>query len=123
MRKKGLLFVVLVAVSSIAYCSVASDEERYHSSIMSAGDEMLSVHVNGKDMTDEYINLEQRTKEYIARFLNRECSEIQFKDYCMLEMDGMTVEAEVEGIDYTFLLNIEGELLSVARSDGKKLRE
>lgn len=123
MRKKGLLFVVLVAVSSIAYCSVASDEERYSSFIMRAGDEILNVQVNGKDVTDGYMDLEQRTKEYIARFLNRECTELEFKDYCMLEMDGMTVEAEVEGIDYTFLLNIDGELLSVARSDGKKLRE
>ena len=123
MRKKWFLILLLVAVTSITYCSNAGDEERFSSSLIKAGDDVISVMVNGEDVTDAYMDLEQSTKEYIARFLNRECSELEFKDYCMLEMDGMTVEAEVDGIDYTFLLNIEGELLSVARSDGKKLRE
>lgn len=123
MRKKGLLILGLTAAFSITCYSITSDEEHYSSSIMKTGDEILSVFMNGDDVTDKYTGLEQRTKEYIARFLNRECSELEFKDYCMLEMDGMTIEADVEGIDYTFLLNIEGELLSVARSDGKKLRE
>ena len=86
------------------------------------GDELIRVYINGEDVTEEYKQREQDTKERVAAFLNRECSELEFHDYCMLELDGMTVGVTVEDIDYTVLFNIDGELLNVSRTDGKQLQ-
>lgn len=123
-KRRHVVMVALTLSAGIILVRIGRSDERekYNSSIMKIVGEAVSVSMNGEDVTDQYKAREQQTKESIAGFLNRQCSEIKFSNYCMLEMDGMTIEAEVENVDYTFLFNIEGELLSVSRSDGKKLK-
>lgn len=123
MRKKTIFLTAgVILATTILVVNKGQEEEVQYSSVMRARDQIISAAINVEDVTEEYKEREQKTKECIADFLNRECSEIAFTNYCMLEMDGMTIEANIENVDYTFLLNIKGELLSVSRSDGKKLK-
>ena len=126
MKKKMFMIaagsLLIWGIGSFA-CSLAGQEKAVFSSmITSAGGETIHATISGKDVTEEYQKRERKTKESVAEFLNRDLSKIQFHDYCMLEMDGMTVEATVEGVEYTFTFNIEGELLCISRSDGKQLK-
>lgn len=114
--------IIIVIVLSIFLIGCQSQQREKNNSIITrSGEEVLSAYMNGENVTEEYKEREQRAKDTIATFLNRESSEIEFHTYCMLEMDGMTIEAPIDGIEYTFTLNIEGELLGIGRSDGKKI--
>lgn len=56
-----------------------------------------SAYVNGVDVTDERLELEELVKENIAMELGVEKEELEFRDFCMLEDEGVTVEVRCEG--------------------------
>ncbi len=64
--------------------------------------------------------LEDQTKEAISKFLNRDKEELEFSMFCMLEMDGMTIEVVVDEVSYTFTCSMQGDIIRMGRTDRKK---
>lgn len=64
--------------------------------------------------------LEVQTEEAVSRFLNREREELEFDVFCMLEQDGMTIEVMVDKVSYTFTCSMQGYIIGVRRTDGRK---
>lgn len=83
-------------------------------------DEVASAYRDGEDMTEERKALENQTEEAISRFLNRDREELEFDVFCMLEEDGMTIEVMVYEVWYTFTCSMQGEIISVGRTDGER---
>ncbi len=40
--------------------------------------------------------------------------------FCILEMDGMSIEVIVDEVSYTFLCSMQGDIISAGRTDGEK---
>ena len=116
MCKKLLMLMISFALAGVLFCMITREDEEDHpggSSVVSIGDEVVSVFVDGVDYTQEYREKIQRAKESVARYFNKECSEIKYKNFCMLEMEGMTIEAEIGQEEYTFVFSEEGQIVSV----------
>lgn len=125
MRKKLLMIMMCLGLAVVFFNILIREEaENKHqgSSVVRIGDEVVSVYVNGVDFTQEYKDRERKAKESVARYFNKKCSEIRFFNYCMLEMEGMTIEAEIENVEYTFLLNAEGEIQVCSSKPGREAR-
>lgn len=71
-------------------------------------------------MTEVRKALEDQTEEAISRFLNRDREELEFDVFCMLEEDSMTIEVMVYEVWYTFTCSMQGEIISVGRTDGER---
>ena len=54
------------------------------------------------------------------QFLNRDRETLELKAFCMLEEDGVTIEVVADGVSYTFTCSMEGDIVIVVRTDGKK---
>lgn len=102
-------------------CSQIEKQEKGHSSIVITSDkEVVLAYRDGEDVTEERNLLEEQTKDSIGRFLNRDKEELEFSMFCMLEMDGMTIEVIVDEVSYTFTCSMQGDIISMGRTDGKK---
>lgn len=117
MKKSFVLIMVLL----LAGCAQTEKQEEGHSStIVTSGGEIVSAYVDGEDVTDERKALEEQTKDAISGFLNRDKEELEFSRFCMLEMDGMTIEVVVDEVSYTFTCSMQGDKIRMGRTDGKK---
>ena len=117
MCKKLLKLMIYLGLTMMFFNILIREEtENQHrgSSVVRIGEETVSAFWNGMDITEQYQKLEEKVKENVARYFNKECSEIRFFNYCMLEMAGMTIEAVVEDVNYTILFNIEGEIINIS---------
>lgn len=113
--------IVLIMVLLLAGCVQTEKQEEGHSStIVTSGGEIVSAYVDGEDVTDERKALEEQTKDAISGFLNRDKEELEFSMFCMLEMDGMTIEVVVDEVSYTFTCSMQGDIIRMGRTDGKK---
>lgn len=95
-------------------------EEGHSSTIVTSGGEIVSAYVDGEDVTDERKALEEQTKDAISGFLNRGKEELEFSMFCMLEMDGMTIEVVVDEVSYTFTCSMQGDIIGMGRTDGER---
>lgn len=58
-------------------------------------------------------------EENISQFLNRNKEKLEFERFYMLEEEGMMVEVKVDGVEYTFACNVEGEIVGVRKRNWK----
>lgn len=113
--------IVLGMVLALAGCAPTEKQEEGHSSVaVTAGGEVVSAYRDGEDVTEERKALEIQTEEAISRFLNRDREELEFDVFCMLEEDGMTIEVMVDEVSYTFTCSMQGDIIGVGRTDGKR---
>lgn len=116
---KKIIFLVMVLM--LTGCAPAEEKEEGHSSmIITADGEVVSAYRDGEDVTDERKALEEQTEEAISRFLNRDRDVLGFDMFCMLEENGMTVEVMVDGVSYTFTCSMQGDIIGMGRTDGKR---
>lgn len=120
---KKRIILVLVAVMLLMTetgCRKTEKQEEEHSStVITSGGEVVSAYRDGEDVTDERKALEEQTEDAISRFLNRDKEELEFSMFCMLEMDGMSIEVIVDEVSYTFFCSMQGDIISAGRTDGK----
>lgn len=113
--------VILVMVLLLAGGAPAKEKEEGHSSmVVTADGEIVSAYRDGEDVTDERKALEEQTEGAVSKFLNRERETLEFDLFCMLEEDGMTIEVMVDGVSYTFTCSMQGDIIGVGRTDGKR---
>lgn len=115
---KTILIVVLFALM-LGGCA-EKEEEGHSSMVVTAGGEVVSAYWDGEDVTEERKAFEVQTEEAVSRFLNREREKLEFDVFCMLEQDGMTVEVMVDEASYTFICSMQGDIITVGRTDGKR---
>jgi len=113
----GITIVVLVTTFILSFANQKVYSKHQHFSVLKIGTEVIRVYRNGKDFTETYKNLEHKAKEAAVKYLNKEISEVLFFNYCMLEMEGMTLEVTVKNMHYTFLFDIDGNILKVSCSE------
>lgn len=120
---KKRIILVLVAVMLLMTetgCRKTEKQEEEHSStVITSGGEVVSAYRDGEDVTDERKALEEQTEDAISRFLNRDKEELEFSMFCMLEMDGMSIEVIVDEVSYTFFCSMQGDIISAGRTDGE----
>lgn len=120
---KKRIILVLVAVMLLMTetgCRKTEKQEEEHSStVITSGGEVVSAYRDGEDVTDERKALEEQTEDAISRFLNRDKEELKFSMFCMLEMDGMSIEVIVDEVSYTFFCSMQGDIISAGRTDGE----
>lgn len=113
--------IVVGMVVLLAGCAPVKEEKEGHSSmVVTADGEIISAYRDGEDVTDERKALEEQTEEAVSRFLNREREDLEFDVFCMLEMDGMTIEVIVDEVSYTFTCSMQGEIIGMGRTDGER---
>lgn len=120
---KKRIILVLVAVMLLMTetgCRKTEKQEEEHSStVITSGGEVVSAYRDGEDVTDERKALEEQTEDAISRFLNRDKEELKFSMFCMLEMDGISIEVIVDEVSYTFFCSMQGDIISAGRTDGE----
>lgn len=113
--------MLAVALSMTIGCSQTEKQEKGHSSMVITSDnEVVLAYRDGEDVTEERKLLEEQTKDSIGRFLNRDRDELEFRMFCMLEMDGMTIDVIVDEVSYTFTCSMQGDIISMGRTDGER---
>ena len=113
--KKRVSFVLVVALVMLAACiQKEKQEDGYSSTVITSGGEVISAYCNGDRKA-----LEEQTKGAVSQFLNRDKEELEFSMFCMLEMDGMSIEVIVEEVSYTFFCSMQGDIISAGRTDGE----
>ena len=117
----GIITVILVAKFAFLIIDKKEDQKHQNFSVLQIGSDVVSVYRNGNDFTETYKNLEYRAKEKAAKYLNKDISELQFCNYSILEMAGMTIEVTVEDMYYTFLFDIDGKILQVNYCEKHKI--
>lgn len=115
---KRILIVVLFVVL-LSGCA-GKEQEGSSSIVVTAGGETVAAYRDGEDVTDERMALEEQTEKAVSKFLNREREDLEFDMFCMLEQDGMTIEVMVDGVSYTFTCSMQGDIIGVGRTDGKR---
>lgn len=119
--KEKIIVVLVVALLMTIGCSQTEKQEEGHSSMVITSDNgVVLAYRNGENVTEERKSLEEQTKDSIGRFLNRDKEELQFSMFCMLEMDGMTIEVIVDEVSYTFTCSTQGDIISMGRTDGER---
>lgn len=116
--KKRMIVVLAVALSMTIGCS--RTEKQHSSMVITSDNEVVLAYRDGEDVTEERKLLEEQTKHSIGRFLNRDKDELEFSMFCMLEMDGMTIEVIVDEVSYTFTCSMQGDIISMGRTDGER---
>ena len=120
MKKRVSFVLVVVLVVVVVGCTQKEEQEDgYSSTVITSGGEVISAYCNGEDVTDERKALEEQTEDVISRFLNRDKEELEFSMFCMLEMDGMSIEVIVDEVSYTFFCSMQGDIISAGRTDGE----
>lgn len=120
MKKRVILLLAATLLIMPMGCAKTEEPEKGDSStVITAGGEVISAYRNGKDVTDERNALEEQTKEAVSRFINRDKEELEFSMFCMLEMDGMSIEVIVDRVSYTFFCSMQGDIISAGRTDGE----
>ena len=120
MKKRVILVLGMMLLMMATGCGKTEKQEEEHSStVITSGGEVVSAYRDGKDVTDERKALEEQTEDVISRFLNREKEELEFSMFCMLEMDGMSIEVIVDEVSYTFFCSMQGDIISAGRMDGE----
>lgn len=116
--KKVLILALLLLI--ISCTPPDADPGPHFSMVISAGDEIILSYRNGKDVTEENKLQQARIESSISQFLNRSRSDLEFKAFCMLEDDGMTVEVTLDDVSYTFICSMVGDIINVGRTDNKR---
>lgn len=117
MKKVLILALLLLLIS----CTPPGTESGPHfSMVVSAGDEIILSYRDGKNVTEENKQQQAQMEISISRFLNRSRSELEFKAFCMLEDDGMTVEVTLDDVSYTFICSMAGDIIRVGRTDNNR---
>lgn len=119
MYKKILLhsmIVMEIILGCISACERTSDKDMrgLSTSIISDSSGIISVHRDGKDITEEYLSKQKRIEVSIGSFLDRDLTELEFMNYC--EMQGAncaTVELNIQGCYYTFTCENTGKILNI----------
>lgn len=120
-RQRDEKSIILAMVLLLTGCALAKETEEGHSSmVVTAGGEIISAYRDGEDVTEERKALGEQTEVAVSKFLNREREELEFDVFCMLEMDGMTIEVMVDGVSYTFTCSMQGDIIGVGRTDGNR---
>ncbi len=120
MKKRIILVLVVVLLMMAVRCTRTEKQEEGHLSVaITSGGEVVSAYCNGENVTDERKALEKQTEDAISRFLNRDREELEFSMFCMLEMEGMSIEVIVDEVSYTFFCSMQGDIISAGRTDGK----
>ncbi len=120
MRKKVILVLAAMLLMMTTGCGRTEKQEEGHSSkVITSGGEAVSAYRDGKDVTDERKALEEQAEDVISSFLNRDKKELEFSMFCMLEMDGMSIEVIVDEVSYTFFCSMQGDIISAGRTDGE----
>lgn len=120
MKKRIILVFAVTVLMMVPGCSKTEKQEEEHSStVITSGGEVVSAYRDGKDVTDERKALEEQTKDAISKFLNRDKEELEFSMFCMLEMDGMSIEVIVDEVSYTFFCSMQGDIIRAGRTDGE----
>lgn len=120
MKKRINLVLAVMLLMMATGCSNTEKQEEEHSSmVITSGSEVVSAYRGGKDVTDERKALEEQTEDAISRFLNRDKEELEFSMFCMLEMDGMSIEVIVDEVSYTFFCSMQGDIIRAGRTDGE----
>ncbi|KLU68583.1 MAG: hypothetical protein RHS_5579 [Robinsoniella sp. RHS] len=114
------IIIVGMVVLLAGGASVKEEKEGHSSMVVTADGEIISAYRDGEDVTDERRALEAQTEEAVSRFLNREREDLEFDVFCMLEMDGMTIEVMVDEVSYTFTCSMQGDIIGVGRTDGNR---
>ncbi|MFI3214700.1 MAG: hypothetical protein R3Y24_15400 [Eubacteriales bacterium] len=100
-----------LAIGIIVAMQLNREQEEFSSIIAISNGQVVSAYVNGEDVIDERIELEEKVKGNVGEYYERDVDELEFKEFCMLEMDGITVEVEVDGVWYTVECDMEGEIV------------
>lgn len=109
----GIITIILIMKFLFEIKNKKDDQKHQNFSVLQIGSEVVSVFLNGNDFTETYKNLEFLAKDNAAKYLNKDISEVNFCNYTILEMTGMTIEATVGDIYYTFLFDIDGKIRKV----------
>ena len=117
--KKRVSFVLVVALVMLAAGCIQKEKQEYSSTVITSGGEVISAYCNEENVTDERKGLEEQTKRAVSQFLNRDKEELEFSMFCMLEMDGMSIEVIVGEVSYTFFCSMQGDIISAGRTDGE----
>ncbi len=109
MKKK----IILMLLSVLVLMGCAEKEEVGTSITYISNGEVVSAYVNGVDVTDERKALEEKLKDSVSEYYGINEKEIEFQTFCMLGVEMMTVEVEVQQEWYLVTGDTEGEILSV----------
>ena len=119
-KRVSFVLVAVLFVMASGCTKKENQEDGYSSTVITSGGEVISAYCNGEDVTDERKALEEQTKDAISGFLNRGKEELEFSMFCMLEMDGMTIEVVVDEVSYTFTCSMQGDIIGMGRTDGER---
>ncbi|MFI3171703.1 MAG: hypothetical protein R3Y58_04955 [Eubacteriales bacterium] len=101
----GLVIGIIVAMQ------LNKEQEEFSSFTTISNGQVVSAYVNGENVIDERRELEEKVKESVGEYYEREVDELVFKGFCMLEMEGITVEVEVDGVWYMVECDMDGEIV------------
>lgn len=102
----GIMLVVIVG------CASKEKKQGFSDFITINNGEVVSAYENGVDVTEKRKELVEQVKENVAEELGVKQSELEFKDFCMLEDDGITVEVKYDGewIGYMYEIDKNKEI-------------
>lgn len=119
--KKDKIVAVIVWVLILTIIGCSAEKEEIHSYVnITNNEKVMTVYYDGQDITGKRKAYEMLVENSISMFLNRDRKELEFSTFCMLEEEGCTVEVVIDKVSYTFTCGIEGNVVSVGRTDGEK---
>lgn len=107
----GVAVIGLLLCGGIMQTKFCSNEQEFSSFTIRSGQQITIAYVNGENITDEIIELEEQVMQNVAEYFHKEQEELQFEQFCLLEMEGITVEVEVDGIWHTVECDMEGNVV------------
>ncbi len=105
------MLFLLLSTLIIVGCTTGN-EENYGSFISIANDEVVTMYVDGVDVTNERKELEDNLKTNVSQYYDKDKEDIGFQMFCMLDAETITVEVEVEDSRYLGTGNEKGEITS-----------
>ncbi len=88
------------------------EQEEFSSFVTINNGQIVSAYINGTNSgTEELILLQEKVKKSVGEYYGRDVEELEFKEFCMLEMDGITVEVGMDGMWVTVECDMEGEIV------------
>lgn len=93
---RRIFIIVGVLMVGIVGCGSDDIKDGYSDFMVVNNGEVVTAYVNGVDVTEERKALEEAVKEMVAEELGVVKNELEFRDFCMLENDGITVEVKCD---------------------------
>lgn len=112
-------YIVLIMALVLVGCTSANGGEKGHFTTADKSSGELAWPYYDEEMTNEREELEEQTERAVSVFLNRDKDELEFRMFCLLARDGTTIEVMVDGVSYTFTCSMQGDVISVRRTDGE----